>query len=165
VWKKLKNERNEIAEGGKMISTRITALVTVLLLFFATHGYAGQVNYDGAFWKKSDQATKELIVAAVFWGQEAAYDQVFAETFLSKGDSNFKVECATSVKNLTNSLAEKQKSIDIAQVVGHMDKFYAVPNNMSLRLKWAFLEAMLRVQGTPEEEIKEFIDGVRNSQK
>jgi hypothetical protein len=146
-----------------MISTRVVALMTFIFLFSATYGYAEKVKYDGDFWGKADQATKELIISAVFWGQETAYDQVFAETFLGKGDSNFKVDCASAVKNIIKSLEAEQRSIDAKQVVSNMDKFYSDASNKSLRLKWAFLEAMLRVKGTPEKEIKEFIEGVKKS--
>ena len=146
-----------------MISTRIVTLTTLILFFSTTYAFAEKVKYDGNFWEKSDQATKELIISAVFWGQETAYDQVFAETFLGKGDSNFKVDCANAVQSIVKSLEAEHKSIDAAKVVGNMDKFYSVPSNKTLRLKWAFLEAMLRIKGTPEDEIKQFVEGVKKS--
>jgi hypothetical protein len=42
-----------------------------------------------------------------------------------------------------------------------MDKFYSDPNNKSLRLKWAFLVALERVKGTPDEQIREFTEEIR----
>ena len=149
----------------KMISVRMLALTTLVFLFSATHGYGDKVSYDGEFWEKCGWATKELIISAVFWGQEVGQDQVFAEVILGGGDSNFKVNCANAVQGVLKSLEAKRKAIDTAQVVGHMDKFYSVPNNKSLKLKWAFLEAIERIKGTPEEEIRQFIEGVKKNSR
>lgn len=147
-----------------MISTRIVAMTALIVLCLTTHINAAQkAKYEGEFWNKTDRVTKEVIIGAVFWGQEAGYDKVYVETILGKEKSDLQTDCIIAVGRSLKSLQAKKDSIDTTLVIQNMDKFYSIPNNKSLRLKWAFMEAMLRIQGTSEEEIKAFVEEIKRS--
>ena len=143
------------------MTNRRMVLTALIILLSATYAYADEVRYDGDFWGQRNRATKELIVSAVFWGAEAGQDRVFAEVILYRAGKSMKVECANAVSDVLKTLQAERKAIRTGQVVDQMDKFYSDPKNKSLRLKWAFLVALEKVKGTPDEEIRQLIEEIR----
>lgn len=139
-------------------------ILAVFIIFVsATFVCATGVRFDGNFWRKCNEATKELFATGVLGGMIHGTDRLLGSMMFEVGTPNLNAECFKTVSTLHKSLEVRIKKIDAEQLVDGIDEFYSDIRNRSIVIKWTFLAVMLQIEGKPENEINQFIEYIRKN--
>lgn len=139
-------------------------ILVVFVIFVSTaHVHANEVRFDGNFWKKCNETTRELFARGVLGGMTLGHDRVLGSMMFEVGNPNYNAKCFEKVSNLHKSLEVGIKKIGAEQIVDGIDEFYSDFRNRSIVIKWAFLVVMQQIDGKPEKDINEYIEYLRKN--
>jgi hypothetical protein len=140
-------------------------LILVAIIILGTVAYVGadEIRFDGNFWNKSDKTVKEFFISGILGGIIAGQDRVTASAMEGVEKGQVDMKCFAAISSLKNSLEADMGKIEVEQIVDGIDAFYSDLKNRSIKVKWAFLVVWQQIKGTPEEEIKKFIESVRQN--
>lgn len=136
-------------------------LVAIIIMGTVAYGAADEIRFDGNFWNKSDRIVKDFFISGILGGIIAGQDRVTASAMEGVEKGQVDLKCFAAVSSLKNSLEADMEKLEAGQIVDNMDEFFSDSKNRSIKVKWAYLVVMQQIKGTSEEEIKKFIESIR----
>lgn len=132
----------------------VACLSCLLVSFRADLPASGMENrFDGHFWRRSDDQTRQLLLYSYMSGVVQGQDRVAQQLLIKSSDGGFQPECHKAAIQNLNRLEAELAQWDRNLFMRTLDAFYAVRKNRTLELKWALVLVMQQLKGAAAEEL------------